>query len=1235
MPLQQVQAPAVKPEIAAATEDILRTARIADPGLRQQYASMLNNILSQEYAGFRGTERDSLKRLSVIKNRIVESMIRSDSMGGYLSSLHEKTSGGKNTASFSEYFGAELQAPNREERRNIVLNLGEAGAEKLAVWLCTASAYSEKQSGGGSLYSSSSGAYAEGLFDFSEEKKKINPTLFENVKQSVLQRVYDIPSSDEFAAQRYFGMTLRGEEMEQNFKALIAGNVKLEGLTEQSQGELHEYVEKNLKLTKNTYLSIFREYAERGVVFTQEEQAAICFATSTLGIGNGVLFAGELAAKTHLAPEAANKATDKLSRAIQAGTPPSFSSQLGEWSLPESVGGGITFDLKIGKTTFQIKLDEEDLRELMLFGSMEKGISYGKGELKVILAESLIDGKISAYLAPGAENALAYFEANYSSYREGRGSIPKNALAFSLTGFRAFREGNILEGAWDISSKKRTELAARDAKERNTIENQAKNEIVKIIELMHNDIASAFHRTSEDMQMTAGGVLGYFTMFLNDTASGLTFGIGGGTGDELLEEYRGLSEKWVRMVEIYARMKGSETLGEMQRHATAYVDESAEFFAKLQSFQEKLEENKVEGIGDVVVKGCKAALNVWTASGVALLAIGGAALLTRQITSVGFRGTVKALVPHGSLRRVGTEFIRSSISKETLKNASLWSGGFGALDLYGQYRLNNEINRVREGNFDMIDSQIKRMEGLLPSASDEDGKLILERIGELKAIRDSRAGGIDLGNTAAIMLQAALTTVIFQAGAKAISAAYYSPVNSGSLNITDDIIKAGEDIASTRADFTPKTSPIYRVISSDLKNINDLGLTPNQVNGVVTLDKSFLWYHNLIDRKLGDAVLNIYFKSIQNTVKKYGATAILSGGDEVTIFLSKPGNSFGTRFIEADMDRICQSMCDDIAKEIALQLERIGVDSSSKLFKRMSGFESNSIVFSLETKGGSLTATRGGKSINVSTEISYAELAKTMQKLRGKNLKLMKKLNKRTPGGPLTSHNRELPEGSIVLEASMKLGNEGKSLFKETALINNKGLRQAVLGEVGPSVINQAGHPYFDFIQNLLGKNLADRLDALGIEVRLIGPMKYAFFRNGKAIGADDLQAIEKAFNSSKISVLKELGKDGNVFDDVLFDLRVRGKNGTTSLKTSRLSGEPKDGPKYAKVRLQMAELHQDDMLPAWVRTVDDFEFLIEYAEMNEKSLQMVKGVLAGDTHVRDDWIKWISTVNVDITGNY
>ncbi len=1258
---RETPSPTTNSNVAAAAEDILRISKVADPEMRQKYGIMLNNLLEREYLRFQGTDNAKRSSLNVVKNRIIENMVRWDSMEGYFAHLDKATSGGIRTGELPQDWGRSLPEPGIRERQNIVLNLGEAGAEKLAFWLCTASFYYEKPQNGGSIRFSSPGAYAEGIEDISQEKKNLDPALLEQVKESIIQRPYAIPSSSDFAAQRYFGMTERGEAMEQTFVSLIAGDTRLDGLTQESQNELTKYVERNVKGVKDTYLSIFKEYSERGVVFTQEEQAAICFATATLGIGNGLLFAGELAAKSHLAPEAANEATKKISRGMKAEIRYSFSDCLGEWGAGEVSESGAKPTIKIGNKNHQIVLDEKEMNELLVFGLLNTGIKHGKTELKLVLAHSEISGETRAYLQGGAENALAYFEMNYPSYPDKTRKISKDAMENSMRGFAAFKEGEILQG-WSISERKRKSLLSEDRVRASENEAKAMDDIVAGISCIHDEIARCFNVSNDHLQKTmTGGAKGLFTMWLNDSASWLTAGLLPSESKKLLEGYNRVCERWGRVVDAYGLVKTAKPQS-MNRLSADYIAEASSLFSELDSFEKSIYSYDINDARDALLKGMQTALNVWTAVSILLpvVSITGSfarvGLSKMGITALSEYG--KTIEKKGAETAVKTYFFSAENLSRAASHMASWEVqriaiaqgiGFSSLNIYQQHENNRMVSRLREGKKEETNQLIGKMESLLPELDPESRKTVSMCIGSLVELRDQKESSINYIESGLVFAQAWGTYVFFAGTVKALNGSTFK--KPGALNAAladkgdeiirsvsskpEELLKAGERIHGTKVRFADKKSAnFYKILVSDADNLRGLDLGEGMVVGTVSMDKGGMWIMNGLDMRIGDAALNVYLESIEQVGKKYGAELVLSGGDEVIAIITSAKGGFGATMTEGQMAELCRKFTSDVADEMVLRLRAIGLDDAApemvKFFETMRKFEANSYAFSLEPNG---ATTLGGKRISVSKEMNFAEIEKSLAKLDKKSRKIAEKLMQRMPGEGVEQFTGPLKEGSVTLNVSMELDVDGKKLFGDLAEINLKGVRQASEGIVGPGVMNQAGHLYFDHVQSLFGSALAKNLEAHGITVRTTGPMKYAFFRvNETPVQIDEAHLIEAAFNQSKKEVIRLLNADGKIFKDAKFiALKVNadaiGRMEVVGTDISGFSAHSESiigGKEYAKIQRAISLMHMgaefsravgedivfDPVLKGWARTPEDYL----WSQINKEALNIggstTKGVV-------------------------
>ena len=203
--------------------------------------------------------------------------------------------------------------------------------------------------------------------------------------------------------------------------------------------------------------------------------------------------------------------------------------------------------------------------------------------------------------------------------------------------------------------------------------------------------------------------------------------------DKLTNKYNELCELKGKMDDSYQAVKTGKTQS-MNRLASDYVYDAANFFKELSSFEEDLKKYQINDTGDALLKAVNTGINIWTAVSILLPAVSITGSLARTALYGGGRATATASVGTGIEEMGKTYFFSSANWERTVRHvasagvqrtAIAQGVGFGTLNVYEQHRANNEINLLRDGNTGTVDLLIGKMENILPGLDQEGREKVL------------------------------------------------------------------------------------------------------------------------------------------------------------------------------------------------------------------------------------------------------------------------------------------------------------------------------------------------------------------------------------------------------------------------------------------------------------------------------------------------------------------------------
>ncbi|MFA4983023.1 MAG: FHA domain-containing protein [Candidatus Micrarchaeia archaeon] len=752
-----------------AVESILSASKITDTRLVPILREMLWDVFSKEISpDSPKSNRDSyVPEINYVRDEIIERMMRSPNMLGFLIQLLDETGNGEkkyeraeyyslvlinsalgmpaNKEIFFEYeptelllrldeercnycggFKEGLLPPAREEAFNIAINGEDAGVDKLAYWLCT-------------------GKYESGEFTLPNEFNV--PEGFGKFRDMIMASP-DIPTYREWVDT---SLEISRDEKTKStiidyIEILIAAKRDNNLNFNDVYNILTQYQRKvdNTVTTKcKVYQDILEEYQNAGLVFRADERAAILFAVSVLGEGNGVCVAGEIAAKAHYNSKAANDITAKLLTSMGVKTVP----EIGYYAATPFSLGETESRRTVKIMGLDVVLDGNEIASLKENRIVKKTVAAGwdstsKCAVGVIFAN--INGKIHCMLeSTDPASILNYFEANYGDYIEKGESIKQNARKYNVNAFAGILRGEMPPaGAWDITAPLKEKYANMHA-ESQTL--RTSNNIIRELENVQGDLDAAHRRIMESVSDSANyDPVNVTTFILKDFFAPLRLQESQVKNlTRLLESANNtklnLDNEYIAIRgELYANGGGLKTSGvdmdALNRHMNKYNGLVADYMQTLTELRECLEKYEINSSIESLIAGVNFALDIGFVLGIASGGTAAYCGIKSAISEYGVKGTIKLLgqsAKHLFTLDESAAVLSRLFSWEVQRGALGLTAGFGAMNVFQQAADIGGINQLRIGNRQELEALIGDLVLLNQSTGNTEYRTSLTRLQEI------------------------------------------------------------------------------------------------------------------------------------------------------------------------------------------------------------------------------------------------------------------------------------------------------------------------------------------------------------------------------------------------------------------------------------------------------------------------------------------------------------------------
>lgn len=358
----------------------------------------------------------------------------------------------------------------------------------------------------------------------------------------------------------------------------------------------------------------------------------------------------------------------------------------------------------------------------------------------------------------------------------------------------------------------------------------------------------------------------------------------------------------------------------------------------------------------------------------------------------------------------------------------------------------------------------------------------------------------------------------------------------------DTVVQNGKTIekslAEVRKEVTYKDdNALYKALQNEADDSAKIlaeyapgkDLAKEQTNfGFLSIDKGKTWELNNIGKEFGDIGLYVYFKAAKNLEgKKFAGKAAESirateKGDEIIIIFSGKN----TKKAMNEYKEAYAAEVKNIAKELGFEKELLSAvtEFDAVPVEATATLKEGKVQLSTEIKG-------QPKIMKLESMISTAEAAEKLTVMESKGMETAElwKFIELTETGPVKGSEKiksieTLPKKTKldnVVSFRIKFGEKTEGALFEMTNTAGKGVSHVDNGIVGPSVLNQLGHPVTDYFSAKYHVEFAKNLKKLGVKAKTYshGPMSIG------VVGKVKPELLEKAIAETN----KAMAKDPNV----------------------------------------------------------------------------------------------------------
>jgi hypothetical protein len=440
-----------------------------------------------------------------------------------------------------------------------------------------------------------------------------------------------------------------------------------------------------------------------------------------------------------------------------------------------------------------------------------------------------------------------------------------------------------------------------------------------------------------------------------------------------------------------------------------------------------------------------------------------------------------------------------------------------------------------------------------------------------------------------------------------------------------NLAEVEESLGGVRRKLTGKDkSEMYKVLNNEIaegaeKTVKDIfgqdyvEATEKTVNiGILSLDKGKTWLLNNIHKAFGDAGLFIYFKAAKNLETKFGIKAIKTSaqGDElVVVFTGKNVKKMGayTKAFEKEIVKIAEDMGFRTGEPLGKAVTEFGaveVEATAKISKEGKVSFATEFAEKPFDKLDSLLSTAEAKQMLEGMKSKGKDVSPLLPFLELPGAKLPKVEITKVEKLPETTKLDQVVNLRIYFNAKTK-----NALWEMTNHVG-KGVSHVDNGIIGPSVLNQLGHPVTDVFSKLYHDALITSIKnhKLPVSVYDHGPMSVGFVFE-RMLTKDEMITLKKAVNDANEALATNpLLKEKGIVIEGVETFEGATKDAASHKVAETVMGHKIDIGNYEVMKQLTTVLHTE---PAIIMEA------LESAGMDAKTLEIIG-------NIKKENVKWV-----------